>query len=119
MKTTIDELPKMSDGGCSYPTRAEILDAAKTCVCTDRNRQYGEPEDNFAAIADMWTAHLRAKGFTAWLTPVDVALMLAEFKIARALTATNQKADTYIDLAGYAACGGEIATRHCDGVREG
>ena len=111
MKTTIDELPKMSDGGCNYPTRAEILDAAKNCVCTDRNRQYGEPEDNFTAIADMWTAHLRAKGFTAWLTPVDVALMLAEFKIARALTATNQKADTYIDLAGYAACGGEIATR--------
>lgn len=99
-------------------TRAEILDAAKNCVCTDRNRQYGEPEDNFTAIADMWTAHLRAKGFTAWLTPIDVALMLAEFKIARALTATNQKADTYIDLAGYAACGGEIATRQYNGDEE-
>ena len=98
-----------------YSTRAEILDAAKTCVCTDRNRQYGEPENNFSVIAQMWMAHLLAKGFDIKLTPVDVALMLAEFKIARALTATNQKADTYIDLAGYAACGGEIATRRYSG----
>lgn len=98
----------MSEG---YKTRAEILDSAKVCVCTDRNKQYGEPEDNFRVIADMWMAHLRTKGFDIELTEVDVALMLAEFKIARALTATSQKADTYIDLAGYAACGGEIASR--------
>lgn len=99
-------------------TRSEILDAAKTCVCTDRNKQYGEPENNFTAIAQMWMAHLLAKGFDIELTPVDVALMLAEFKIARALTATNQKADTYIDLAGYAACGGEIATRQYSAYEE-
>lgn len=103
---------------CNHSTRAEILDTAKTCVCTDRNKQYGEPENNFFAIAQMWMAHFLAKGFDIELTPVDVALMLAEFKIARALTATNQKADTYIDLAGYAACGGEIATRRYSGDEE-
>ena len=33
--------------------REEILESARTCVCTDRNKQYGEPEDNFKAIAEM------------------------------------------------------------------
>ena len=37
--------------------------------------------------------------------------MLVEFKVARAITAAEQKADTFIDIAGYAACGGEIAVR--------
>ena len=91
--------------------REEILEAARVCVCTDRNRQYGEPEDNFRLIAEMWESHLRAKGFPVSITAADVALMLVEFKVARAITAAEQKADTFIDIAGYAACGGEIAVR--------
>ena len=86
--------------------REEILEAARVCVCTDRNRQYGEPEDNFRLIAGMWESHLRAKGFPVSVTAADVALMLVEFKVARAITAAEQKADTFIDIAGYAACGG-------------
>lgn len=32
-------------------TRKEILAEAEKCVCSDRNLQYGEPEDNFNTIA--------------------------------------------------------------------
>ena len=37
-------------------------------------------------------------------------MMMALFKIARASTG-KYKADNYIDLAGYAACGMEIAEK--------
>ena len=90
--------------------REDILKGAHTCVCTDRNRQYGEPEDSFKAIADMWTGYLRAKGYDIAITSTDAALMLIEFKIARSLTAKVQKPDTFVDIAGYAACAGELAT---------
>ncbi len=36
------------------------LDEAKKCVCTDRNQQYGEPEQNFSTIAQLWQAYLQA-----------------------------------------------------------
>ena len=86
--------------------REEILESARTCVCTDRNKQYGEPEDNFKAIAEMWMSHFKAKGYDVSITATDVALMLIEFKVARAITAKTPKSDTFIDIAGYAACGG-------------
>ena len=38
--------------------REEILREAIKCVCTDRNEQYGEPEDNFSCIAEYWQKSL-------------------------------------------------------------
>ena len=90
-------------------TRRQILEEAITAVCTDRNRQYGGPEQSFSAIAEMWTAYLRCAGHDITLYAHDVALMLAAFKLARAITSENPKTDTYADLAGYAACAGELA----------
>ena len=84
-------------------TREECLKKAMEIVCTDRESQYGAPEDNFAKIADLWGAYLRYP-----VTAEDVAMMMALLKIARASTG-KYKADNYIDLAGYAACGMEIA----------
>ncbi len=82
--------------------RAEILEAAKTCVCGEREQNYGKPEKNFETIAEFWTAymghHVNAK---------DVAAMLALLKIAR-IASGHAKEDNWVDLAGYAACGGEI-----------
>ena len=42
-----------------------------------------------------------------FLEPHDVAAMLALLKIAR-IASGHAKADNWVDLAGYAACGGEI-----------
>lgn len=85
--------------------RPEILDTAKKCVCGDREQDYGSPESNFQTIADLWRIYLKGYNITA----VDVAAMLALLKIAR-IASGNHKDDNWIDLAGYAACGGEISS---------
>lgn len=88
-------------------TRKEVLEMAEKCVCTDRNEQYGEPEDNFKAIADFWNVYLKhAKPDE--LSARDVANMMTLFKIARMSTGTP-KEDNYVDAIGYLACGCEIA----------
>ena len=99
----LDELKWLRNpaANSAHTTRESVLDAAKRCVCGDRDKQYGPPEDNFAVIAALWTAYTGTD-----ITPKDVAMMMALLKIARAKA--GSKPDTYIDLAGYAACGGEL-----------
>ena len=82
--------------------RKEILDRALACVCGDREQDYGSPENNFRTIADMWSAFMGIE-----ITPTEVAAMMALLKIAR-VASGHSKADNWIDLAGYAACGGEL-----------
>ena len=77
-------------------SRADILDRAKAIVT-------GEPEDNFAIIAELWSAYTGYK-----FSPVDVAMMMALLKVARIKTGVGT-VDSFVDLAGYAACVGEIA----------
>ena len=90
--------------------RDEILDTAKYCVCGDREHDYGSPERNFDVIANLWADYLQARGVEIdFLEPNDVAAMLALLKIAR-IASGHAKEDNWIDLAGYAACGGEIET---------
>ena len=90
-------------------TRQEILTQAAECVCKDREEQYGTPEDSFSLIAALWNAYLGDRVTDAH----DVAMMMALLKIARARTG-KPKADNYIDLAGYAACAGEIKIPNAD-----
>lgn len=83
-------------------TRADILREAVEIVCGERESQYGSPEDNFKMIADLWSAYM---GIPVY--PKDVSCMMMLLKIAR-IASGNAKMDNYIDIAGYAACGGEI-----------
>lgn len=85
-------------------TRAETLETAKICVCGHREREYGSPEDNFKSIAAFWSAYKNIE-FTA----IDVAMMMALLKVARIKTG-NATDDSFVDLAGYAACGAEISS---------
>jgi len=90
--------------------RAEILDKAKEMVTGQREQDYGSPEDNFNIIAEYWMTYLDAvfkARDTVELTADDVANMMCLFKLARITTGTGT-ADSYINLAGYAACGGEL-----------
>lgn len=84
--------------------RPEILEAARACVMQDRQATYDTPERNFATIAEFWTTYLGHP-----VASHDVAAMMALLKLAR-LKRTPSHQDGWIDLAGYAACGGEIAT---------
>lgn len=88
--------------------RSEILDTAKEYVTKDRAASHGDMENNFARIAALWTAHL-ADRLNGPVTSKDVALMMALLKIARA-GSNPAHLDNWIDLAGYAACGGELTT---------
>lgn len=94
-------------------TRKEILAAAEKCVCGDREQDYGIPENSFRLIAAFWHTYLSAKcvaaGVHVQLEPEDVAAMMALLKIAR-LMSNPEHADSWIDGAGYLACGGELAT---------
>ena len=80
--------------------REDILNVATARVCA-RAQDYGEPEDNFTKIAEYWTAYLGRH-----ISPLDVAHMMLLLKIARAGAVGS--VDTYVDMAGYAACAGEI-----------
>lgn len=102
--------------------RAEVLDEAKKCVCGQREQDYGSPEDNFSTIGYLWSAYLRAAHPNLNIalnevTPKDVAVMMSLLKVAR--IATGSSPDSFVDLAGYAACAGEIATRENKKVEEG
>lgn len=109
-------------------TRPEILEAARKCVCGDREQDYGSPENNFQTIAKMWTDYLTAmprvvveeglieKAWDIVIGPEDVAAMQALLKIAR-IASGNPKNDNWIDAAGYAACGGEIESHHATEVQ--
>ena len=88
-------------------TRKEILAAAEECVNGDRNQKYGAPEDNFSLIAALWSAYLKCD-----IGAEDVASMMIMLKIARAAGSFYEDEDSWVDIAGYAACGGEIATRN-------
>lgn len=91
--------------------RKDILAKAKECVTNDRQATYGTPENSFTRIANLWTSFLSAYKLPSGvaLSAADVSVMLAMLKIAR-IANSPQHADNWIDLAGYAACGGEIAT---------
>lgn len=87
-------------------TRDKILEQALHCVSGDREQDYGSPEQNFRTIALLWSVYIQRLG-RGYLEDRDVAAMLALLKIAR-IASGHAKADNWIDLAGYAACGGEI-----------
>jgi hypothetical protein len=93
-------------------TRRTVLETAIKTICEDRLDQYGDPENNFQTIADMWTTYLRAAEVIspttdAVIMPHDVAAMMCMLKLARVATGAA-KLDNWVDLAGYAALGGEM-----------
>lgn len=92
--------------------REDILNAAAKCVNGDRQQDYGKPEHSFEVIAALWNAYLEGVGHVQArvIDAKDVAAMLGLLKIARIATG-HGKADNWVDLAGYAACGGEIQDR--------
>lgn len=86
--------------------RNELLQAASNIVTADRNEQYGEPEDNFSNIARLWAVYLGQD-----INSEDVAIMMILFKIARLIGSNYSSLDSWVDIIGYAACGGEIASK--------
>lgn len=87
--------------------RTELLEKARSMVAGEREGEYGTPEDNFRSIGKLWGVYLGRDPIPAH----DVAAMMALLKIVRIRASGGQHADSWVDLAGYAACGAEAATR--------
>jgi len=85
--------------------REKILSIAEGLINGDRADIYGSAFDNFTRIGILWGVMLG----TEPVAPEVVGLMLVQLKAAR-LVATPAHDDSWIDLAGYAALAGEIAT---------
>jgi len=98
----------------AVPPRVGVLQEAEKLITGDRNKTYGEPTENFQNIAALWNTQLGHKlvegqAFTA----TDVALLMAQVKLARMIT--QPKRDNFVDLAGYAACGWETQEKEDSG----
>lgn len=91
--------------------RKFILEKALEITTGQREETYGGPENSFALIAELWAPYIRTKcipfGLDVVINPEDVAIMMALLKVAR-LASNASHLDSWVDLAGYAACGGEI-----------
>lgn len=97
--------------------RGQLLEDARDATEKDRNDSYGEPTENFTETAALWSAYLwpdGANGEVSWdprdsaISTTDFAVMMILMKIAR-LKTTPRNRDTWLDIAGYAACGWECA----------
>jgi hypothetical protein len=94
----------MPDLAAALPlTRAAVLEAARTAVTKDRAATHGALEDSFTAIAAIWSVRLGAT-----ITPAQVAILMVDLKTVRAWGNPGHD-DNWVDIAGYAACGGELA----------
>ena len=82
--------------------RADILHEAETQITGQREQDYGDPEHNFTIIAKLWSDYLDTE-----VNPLDVSMMMCLLKIAR-IKNGGGTGDSFVDIAGYAACGGEI-----------
>ena len=80
-----------------------LTEEALRIVTQDRNGQYGEPEDSFYVIAQLWTGYLKARE-EGCLTPADVARMMELLKMARRMTAKVPSQDSFVDAIGYVLC---------------
>ena len=106
LKKQIHPGVKKNNSICDKAKRTAILTEANNIVSGNRKAgEYGQPEDSFGVIAGLWSEYLDQK-----IKPHDVAVMMALLKIAR-IKGWGYKLDNWIDLAGYAACGGECQAK--------
>ena len=91
-------------------TKSEFLDEVKRIVA-EREGQHGKPGETFKGIADTWSTYLTAVvGAPVMLSEEDVAMMMIELKVQRFAHRQTAHMDTLLDIAGYAACAGELVS---------
>jgi hypothetical protein len=77
----------------------------------DRQKVYGPPAENFRNIAALWREWLQSRYLMVVpLDATDVAAMSALIKLAR-LAETPDHEDSWVDVAGYAACGLQVTKK--------
>lgn len=84
--------------------RTALLDEANRLINKDRAASYGDSNITHRRVAAVWSALLNHP-----VSAHQVSLMMAGLKLVRAAH-DPRNADSWIDLIGYAALGGENAT---------
>jgi len=88
-----------------------ILQEAEKIINGERQDNYGKPEDSFKIISDFWNVYIRHKiGIEVPLESIDIAHMMALFKVARMLGQKSSR-DNYTDACGYLAIAADRLTR--------
>jgi hypothetical protein len=100
---TVDRF--LAGRGGSESVRRGMLEEAAELVDGDRNASYGDPRQDFSRTASLWTVYLEGRTV---IEPHDVAAMMALLKLSRIRWAPGKR-DSWVDLAGYAACGWDCA----------
>lgn len=91
----------------NFDERPTAIDDAKKIVYGDRNKDYGNPEDNFNTIAYFWSTYLTSKfNIETQIIAEDVAMMMILLKVAR--ESNSHKRDNLIDIIGYAECSNRL-----------
>jgi len=80
--------------------RDQLLHKAEELINGDRAKEYGDAKKNFEDIAKLWSVVLGIE-----VTPQQMALCMIMVKAARLMKTDHE--DSWIDIAGYAALGGE------------
>ncbi len=88
-----------------FTVREQTLNEAKKCILGDREQDYGSPEDNFTTIAKFWSDYLDKD-----ISAQQVADMMILMKVSR-IKNGGGTGDSYVDIAGYAACGNELLSK--------
>ena len=81
--------------------RKEILNKAESLVNGPRAKEYGDAHENHARIAQMWSVLLNKP-----VTIQQVYQCMVAVKLARLVVTPNHE-DSWIDICGYGALGGE------------
>jgi len=87
-------------------SRKDFLDTAEGLINGPRAKEYGPAKLNHQRIADIWSI-LLAKKLSSEITPEEVVACMVGLKLAR-LAEDTSKDDSWVDIIGYAALGGEI-----------
>ena len=85
--------------------REKLLMDAADLVANNRNKEYGEPFENLSRTASMFKAYLGERNGHS-LEAHDIAVFGIILKLGR-LSHNQHKADSWADIAGYAAIGYE------------
>lgn len=83
--------------------RYDVLENAIEAV-GGRGKAYGEPTESLQTVASLWTI-----AFGHVFHATDIALAMVLLKAAR-LSANRGHQDSWVDVAGYASLGAEIAS---------
>lgn len=73
----------------------------------ERQQDYGNPKNNLLEIGASWEWYIKTNcKVDVSITARDVAHMMILMKVAR--NVHKPKRDNWVDMAGYAQCGGKI-----------